>query len=651
MRRKTLEPITLPELPPLAEEAPAFAALDEAPARAVPAMRRAAAFPADDASAPARQHTDMRPAALWQRTAAIADLVANTRRAIGDLVGGAGYPFAAYDRFRRDFPVRPPPLPVRVDAPISVVVDGTRAAPFLLRETLRSLQEQSLEGWRATVVAPEAIRRHPVASFADIDPRYRFIDEEAFTPDAADWTLWVTAGTALDPEALGWLVFAGRRCNAELVFADHDHGVAEVDEGRLRADPWLYGSLDKAMLAMVPAPAAVLASAALVSRARITFDGGEASQRALIAAVLGRAPHVPRLLCTRLELPLTAREGLEAITDGRPGRLAPAATMPDVPMADLRDDRIAIVIPNRDAADMLERAVGTMRGKARNPDRLDIVIVDNRSTDPAALALLDTLERAGTARRHVFDRPFNWGLASNEGARASDAPVIVLANNDLEMLSEGWDDILLDALADPGVGAVGARLLYPHGTVQHAGIIFGMTANHAEHEGRHAGAADPGPNRRLVVPRATVAVTGAFLGLRRADFERLGGVDVTMQVAHSDFDLCLRLRECGLTIRYEPRIEAIHFESVTRGENASKADVAFDESERADLMRRWGTSLIEDVGVSPYWSRSGAPFEMLREPSSVEIVRHIDRTGREHPWMPSRREAQEEAAWQPEAIG
>lgn len=648
MRRRTLEPITLPALPPLADD-PSI--LPAAPVPAPTLVRRPAADPARDSVAPVRQQVDMRPPALWQRTARIADLVASGRRDVRELAGGAVYPVAAYDRFRQDYPLRSPPLRVQVDAPVEVVVDATRAAPFLLRETLRSVQAQTIDAWRVTVVAPEAIRRHPVASFADLDARFAFVDEAVPVRPGSEWSLWLTAGTWLEPTALEWLMFAGMRCDADLVFADHDHGVSEVDEGRLHADPWFYGPLDTAMLAMVPAPAAVLASAGLVARAQVAFDGGDGSQRALIAAASGRAPHVPRVLSTRLELPLSAREGRETSADGRPGRLAPAATVPDMPAVPPHDTRIAVVIPNRDAADMLARAVATLRGTARSAERLDIVVVDNRSTDPAALELMEELERNGAARRHRFDRPFNWGLASNEGARASDAPVIVFANNDLEMLSRGWDDVLLDALADPGVGAVGARLLYPHGTVQHGGIVFGMTANHAEHEGRNVAATEPGPNRRLVVPRAAVAVTGAFLAVRRTDFEALNGIDTTMQVAHSDFDLCLRLRERGLTIRYEPRIEAIHFESVTRGMNSTKADVAFDESERADLMRRWGASLREDVGVSPYWARTGVPFETLREPSMVEIVRHIDRTGAVHPWLPSRREAQEEAAWRPEAIG
>lgn len=594
---------------------------------------------------------DLRPTAMWTRVAAIGEALSDAVGAARSLAAGGTYPLAAYDRFRRDIPVRPPPGKLPDSGDLTVIVDAAVAAPFLIRETLRSLQEQSVHGWRAIVLAPERTRGHPVASFGDIDPRMTFLDPATFVLPADRRCLLVSAGVALDPQALAWLLFAADRTNAQVVFADHDHGVTDADLGPIRADPWLYGALDRAMLGSVPTPALVLADARLLARVEPVLNGGDAWRRSVLAASDGAAPHVARLLATIVELPVAARGGRPADDDDLPGRLAAVAFAPVAHPAPERDDRIAVVIPTRDGADMLARAIETMRGTARSAERLDIIVVDNRSVEPKTAEVLDDLESRGAARRHLFDRAFNWGLASNEGARASDAPVIVFANNDLEMLGSGWDDKLLDALADPMVGAVGARLLYPNRTVQHGGITFGMVPGHTEHEGRGVSAADPGPNRRLIVPRTVGGVTGAFMAVRREAFEAVGGIDTVMGVAHSDIDFCLKLRELGLTIRYLPSIEAIHYESVTRGFNSKKADVAWDEHERTDLNARWGSSMVEDPGVSPYWSRSGVPFEALREPSLLEIVRHIDRTARPFPWQPSRREAQEAAAWRPEALG
>lgn len=653
--------VILPSLPPLGSTRE-FDAVDAAEVRAqdatafdskVASAKTEPDAPRDESDRPRLRRppadADFRPVAMWRRVAAIGEALSDAVVVARGLAGGATYPLAAYDRFRRDIPVRPPPG--RLSAgDVAVIVDAACAAPFLIRETLRSLQEQSVQDWHAIVLAPQRIRDHPIASFADIDRRFTFVDPPAYqTPDQQQCLL-VAAGTALDPETLSWLLFAADRTEAQVVFADHDHGVRDADLGPIRADPWLYGALDRAMLGSVPAPAIVMADRTLLARVDPVIDGSDAWRRAILAASDGPAPHVARLLGTIVELPINARGGKAAGDDDLPGRLAAVSFAPIVEPIAQRDDRIAVIMPTRDGADMLARAIETLRGTARAPDRLDIVVVDNRSVEADTQALLDQLEARGAARRYVFDKAFNWGLASSEGARASDAPAIVFANNDIEMLGSGWDDKVLDALADPTVGAIGVRLLYPDRTIQHGGVTFGMVPHHAEHEGRGVPAADPGPNHRLVVPRTVVAVTGAFMALRREAFEAVGGIDSVMGVAHSDFDLCLKLREIGLTIRYCPAIEAIHYESVTRGFNSRKAEVAWDESERGDLMQRWGSAMMEDVGVSPYWARSGVPFEALREPSLVEVVRHIDRTARRLPWQPSRREEQEEAAWRPEAI-
>ena len=514
MRRvKPERSITLPPLPPLDAEDEIVPEAPRAPVIAVEpeAVRVTEAMLSQ--SRQAMRALDLRPLAMWERTAEIAAMLGSGDRRIRELTAGSVYPFAAYDRFRRDNAVRPPPGATPSAGGLTVVVDAAVAAPFLVRETLRSLQEQTVGDWCALVVAPPATRSHPVASFGDIDARIRFVAVESFAAPSGPCVL-VSAGTGLDQHALAWLVFAAERTGAAAVIADHDHGVLDPDLGSLRADPWFFSAFDRVSLDWLPAPAAVWARALPVGETTPVFDGSDAWRRALLSAIDGPVAHVPRLLATTLELPINARNARETAQDPVAGRLGPVAPLIRVPEIAPCDDRIAVVIPTRDGADLLERAVASLRRTARAPERLDIVVVDNRSVEEDTRELFRRLEAEGAARRHPFDKPFNWGLVNNEGAAASDAPFLVFANNDIEMLSRGWDDVLVDALSDPGVGAVGARLLYPNGTVQHAGVVFGMVPGHTEHEGREVAATDPGPNRRLVTPRTVGAVTGAFLGMR-----------------------------------------------------------------------------------------------------------------------------------------
>src|SRR5262249_18723464 len=154
---------------------------------------------------------------------------------------------------------------------------------------------------------------------------------------------------------------------------------------------------------------------------------------------------------------------------------------------------------------------------AERPEALHVMIVDNGSRDRATLRILKTLAAEPWARVERIDESFNWSRLNNRAVDLSDEPLIVFANDDMVMLSDNWDRQLRGLLARPEVGAVGARLLYPDGTVQHAGILFDWQGL-AIHDGLYEPHANAGPCGRWHVPRAVSAVDGAFLALRRETF-------------------------------------------------------------------------------------------------------------------------------------
>ncbi|MES3151441.1 glycosyltransferase [Sphingomonas faeni] len=608
-----------------------------------------------------------RSTAMWQKLMGVTRAIAASEDAIRGWASGSAYPLAAYDRFRRDIPIRPPPGPLRSAANVIVVIDAYTAAPFLIRETLRSVQDQSVQDWQAVVLSPDAVRRHPVASFADTDVRIRFAEtfDDAISParvkspdQRASRVVSLTAGTVLDAEAVAWLVFAGDRTEARAIFADHDHGVVDAEQGLVRADPWLPGIYDPDYFARVDAPALVIADIALFDREITERRDGDAIRRAVMkrCSLDGPVAHVARLLATNLDLPIAARGGRPDEDDGIAGRhgvasTRPRAINPSQPARALEgsEQRIAIIIPTRNQPVLLARAVETLRSRARAADRLDILVVDNRSDSPEQARLLERYAAEGAIRVFPMDAAFNWSLASNQGAAATDGAILVFANDDIEMLTQDWDDILLSTLARDEIGAVGVRLLYPDTRVQHGGMVFGLARGEPEHEGRGCERLDPGPGDRLITPRAIAAATGAFLAVRRDRFDAVGGFDAnTLCVAHSDVDFCLKLREQGLRILYLPSIEAIHHESATRGQNETKADVAWDESERRDLHLRWGSSLAQDPGVSPYWAPGGEPFDGLREPSIRMVLQHLDCSATAAPWTPTRKVEQDARLWAPD---
>ena len=252
--------------------------------------------------------------------------------------------------------------------------------------------------------------------------------------------------------------------------------------------------------------------------------------------------------------------------------------------------RISIIIPSRDHADDLRACLDSIRSRSTYPDT-EIVIVDNGSTDPAALALL-----RDPALRVVRDpSPFNFSRLCNAGARAASGTVLLFLNNDTEVLSPDWLQRMLSFALQPHVGAVGARLLYPDGALQHSGVAkVGDGPTHVFSQ-----MPEDTPNPRVQLPGNWSAVTGACLMVERRKFNEVGGFDETYPVAFNDTDLCFRLLEAGYFNVLEPRARLLHKEFATRGSDRQ------DPARRAamfDALRRLyerHPALRDDPGYNP----------------------------------------------------
>ncbi len=227
--------------------------------------------------------------------------------------------------------------------------------------------------------------------------------------------------------------------------------------------------------------------------------------------------------------------------------------------------RISIIIPFRDHAALLDRCVHAILSKSTYTD-FEILAMDNDSAEPATRATLTAL-CALDARVRVVPAPgpFNYSRINNAAVRAAQGEHIVLMNNDIAVITPDWIETLLEHSQRPEVGAVGARLLYANGRIQHAGIIIGI-AGFAGHAHRHLDRAQNGYMNRLRTAHNISAVTGALLMVKRALYMAVGGLEEEhLGTALNDVDFCLRLRERGLLNIFTPCCEAFHYESVSRG--------------------------------------------------------------------------------------
>lgn len=258
----------------------------------------------------------------------------------------------------------------------------------------------------------------------------------------------------------------------------------------------------------------------------------------------------------------------------------------------LRDDRDPDARPERSAPALRrEPAEGDgpvgLRGDRRR----------QRIERPGVLAYLRALDR--DPRFRVLERPgpFNFSRLCNAGAAEARAPTLVFLNNDIEAPASDWLDLLVGWAGLPTIGAVGAKLVYPDGRLQHAGVVLGIDG-HVNHFERFRPPDDPGFFGRINFPHEISAVTGACLAVEKRKFDAVGGFDeVNLPVEFSDIDLCLRLAERGWTALIEPAALLVHREAASRKiwrsqEKRYAGQVAY-------FKERWRNRLRDDPYFHP----------------------------------------------------
>lgn len=260
--------------------------------------------------------------------------------------------------------------------------------------------------------------------------------------------------------------------------------------------------------------------------------------------------------------------------------------------------RVSLLIPTRDRVDLLRNCVRTILERTDYPD-IEIVIIDNDSEQPETLDYFREVSADKRVKILKVSGPFNFSRLNNLAARQATGQVIGLVNNDIEVSDGGWLREMVSHALRPQVGAVGAKLLYGDGRVQHGGVILGI-GGIAGHFHRFADRADYGYFGRASVAQNLSAVTAACLLLRRSVFEEVGGLDEeNLAVAFNDVDFCLRIRERGYRLVWTPFAELFHLESATRGSDETEARRPHFRREMLYMMKRWGAALRADPAYNP----------------------------------------------------
>lgn len=315
----------------------------------------------------------------------------------------------------------------------------------------------------------------------------------------------------------------------------------------------------------------------------------------------GSVSHLPRVLYHRANstcaspeqaIPSEQREKAVAWMCQRLASGASISAVPDYP-ALLRahwplpekPPRVSLIVPTRDQYKLLHACIEGLLNNTDYPD-LEIIVVDNQSSDPETLAYLSELmERNVIVLSHPY--PFNYSTINNRAASFATGELIGLVNNDIEIIESGWLKEMVAHALRPGVGAVGAKLLWPNRMVQHGGVVAGVNGL-AAHTGNTLEQRDPGYLGMNQISRSQSAVTAACLLLRKSLFDSVHGLDeTTFPVAFNDVDLCLRIQQRGLRNIWTAFAQLIHAESASRGKDVSPEKKARAQREQQYFIERW----------------------------------------------------------------
>jgi GT2 family glycosyltransferase len=474
------------------------------------------------------------------------------------------------------------------------------APPARIARSLDSLHGQTSRRWSMTLVvaAPWVSTLHSLVRSSATRRVRRRIRIVAAPPGTAAGGL-LQRGIAVNGGTAIALMFPGDLWAPDTVATLSDaltpRGVVYADEDRITAggghvEPRLKPDFSPDLLlgaAYVGRPLAV--GSDLLRGADFTgVDGWLEHECALLACdEANSVTHIAEVLCHRTgDEPLRGgvhdatpvRGALERRGDSGEVIPGPGADTFRIVRRPGAGTTASIVIPFRDQPQFLRTCVDSVLATTQDVD-VELVLIDNGSSEPETATLLDRLVEHPRVRLVADPRAFNWAQLNNAGARTARGEVLLFLNNDIEAHVAGWLAALCGHALRSDVAAVGARLLYPDGRVQHCGIVIGL-GGAAGHPLAGLPASEAGYLSMAALTRECSAVTGACLATRRDVFDELGGFDESLGVDLNDVDYCLRSLQRGYRVLYEPAAELVHYESPSRGTAGGVGDIV-------NFIARW----------------------------------------------------------------
>lgn len=507
---------------------------------------------------------------------------------------------------------------------ISIIVLGYESERGLLDQTLTSISRQWYANYEVILVSAMGTENLEKSSRL-LPGRLAVIDtlspqSELLTRLTGHYMAVIRAGDELTPDAFYEMALNVVEGELDLIYSDHD----TVNESGLYVSPSFKSDFNRELLfshnyiknLVMYKVSFLLNIAASLFDLSNTYD--------LLLCAIERSEnikHVPRVLLHQHILnagqPASDREALHRMVARRNlGETVESGIVPNTFRFKRRRNfspLVSIIIPFKDKPELLRMCIGSILEKSTYQN-FEIIGISNNSESQETFDLMKVLSGKDARLRFVtHDIPFNYSEINNFGATLANGDHLILLNNDIEIISPDWIESLLEYSVQEDVGAVGALLLYPNDTIQHAGVIIGL-GGVAGHSHKHRKFDCDDTVVRPYVGQYLSAVTAACLMVKKDLFRLVDGLNEQLAVAFNDVDFCLRLVERGFKNVYTPYCMAYHHESVSRGSEDTPSKIKRFHTEIGYMKKRHHGVLRQgDPFYNPNLSLSHEDFRIRQQ--------------------------------------
>lgn len=526
---------------------------------------------------------------------------------------------------------------------ISLIVPVFNTSAPFLRQTIASVLHQVYPYWEICFVedgSAEASIQEVVESYASNHANIKLMlrQEHGGMCDAINVAIEHATGefiALLDPDSLltpdalyASIVLLNQQMDADMIYSDED----EINQHNQLHTPcfkpdWCPDSL---LSRMYTGNLAIYRRSLVhqVGGFRPAYESSLAYDLVLrLTEKSDRVFHLPQVLYHRRiptaiatnpacsEMESAQRAILDALKRrGELGTVIPGEQGTHIVRYQIRELKpVSVIIPTRDLGNFLNRCLESIFAQTTYPN-YEVLVIDNGSVEPETHKILAQWKASQPDRFHcaVLDIPFNYSKINNYAVSKARGDYLLFLNNDTEVLTPDWMSAMVEQAQRPNIGAVGALLLYPDGTIQHAGVIVGL-GYAAGHSHQHAPANSSGYFNQVQTVNNYSAVTAACLMCRRQVFDAVGGFNEELSVAFNDVDFCLKILQKGYRNVYLPHVKLYHYESKSRGLDKTLEQQLRFAKETQYIHSQWQDIVAHDPCYNPHLTRRYEDYRMRLE--------------------------------------